>query len=1019
MTSKAFQVGELIDSRYRVLSVIDSKGSDKLYRVSDETIEGEIVALKTFTVEPAETAIREIQDLAQLRHSNLASIYECGVLGDSQLYFTREWVEGQPLDLSLHRLEPAATIPVMVQICRALAYLHARGLIHGALKPSNVLLVDDRVHVTDFGLPLVTGLSEAQARHYAPGYTAPEVSEGGTGNYLADLYSLGALWYAHLVGEPPVFVQGALLIQLSLTEVLEPHGQASLALGAVITRLLSASPKDRYPSANGVIAAVNKATGSAYALETREAARQHTLRSRFVDREAELSVLQETWEQTRAGEGKLVLIGGESGTGKTRLVEEFIVQADLEGARVVRGQCVENDGTAYRPWREVLRMLMSDVKRSNWSGLEKARVGPTLATLLPELWDRIADLSPLAELEPQAAQQRLNSSIAQVLRVLAESRPIVVVIEDAHWADDATLTLLDLAAQVSRQTSLLVCATYDLGEVKPDHSLVTLTGEGIQRFPLQGLPLESTTDMVRSMLDLEKLPALLTEQLQQTTGGNPFFVQELIRLLAEDGDVLRRMAEGWRVDDIALEKMTLPPSIQRVIGERLAHLSVEAQQVLCWAAIVGPVCWEGAVAEVGQVSRAEVQAALGEGLAQELIVERAWSVFAGEREYIFVNSTVQKAIYEAIPQAERQTYHGRAAAWLVVHSGDKAGEYLGLIASHLEESGQTEQTVAYLKRAGEQAAAQFANAGAIAYLSHALKLTPKDDLAGRYALLLAREAIHHLQGARDAQAKDLDALEHLAQVRQRPEEQAEVAMRRAEFALVTGDHSAAIQPIQVAIAQAQAAGDLEQEIEAQLQWSAILARQGEFNAAREHTLSTLALAQTSGRRDLESLALSNLGGITRNLGDYAGAWDQFEQSLAITREIGDRQAEGRSLLELALITRFTGDHSRSQSYYEQILHLFRETGDRSYECVTFLNLGAIARSLGDYIGAQGHLKQALAIAREIGDRDRESLSLYVLGTLDSAQGDYTRARDYTERAVGIAREINNRMDETYALHGLA
>ncbi|MCP4536397.1 MAG: protein kinase [Chloroflexi bacterium] len=623
MADIGFQVGELIENRYRVLDVIGKGGMGMLYHVADEAQDGEIVALKTvrLNVPAAETSQRvehfqrEFQILTQLRHPNLISVYDYGMMADGGLYFTMEWIEGQDLEPRGRRLTPGDSVPIIVQVCRALAYLHSRGVLHGDLKPANVLLMGDdggtshRVKLVDFGIALEIRSAEDRTHYHSPGYSAPEMKESRPIDHRADLYSLGALWYALLVGEAPVFMFSAeRLIQFALNEALKAQEQAPMALGSVIARLLATSPEKRYTSANEVIEAVNEITGSMYGLETRETASSYALRTRFVNREAEMEVLQTVWEQAKSGEGRLVLISGASGLGKTRLVEELEIRAELEGARVVWGQCVESGGSAYQPWREVLRVLIRYVEGVGLSqkvALDTSRVGPVLAAILPELWERdyMTGLTPPAELDPQATQQRLHSAIIQTLRAAVKLRPTMVVIENAQWADEATLAMLSFMTRIVEQTGLLALVTYRSDEIDMENPLLRMTGGQVLRIPAQTLSPKYTTDLVRSMLGLEELPTLMVEQLQRTTGGNAFFVQELIRSLAVEGEVLHRTVEGWQVDQELLKSVQLPESIRQVVGRRLTQLSTEARQMLGWAAVIGIVCWDGGIAEIGGVSR--------------------------------------------------------------------------------------------------------------------------------------------------------------------------------------------------------------------------------------------------------------------------------------------------------------------------------------------------------------------------------------------------------------------------------
>ncbi|MCP4529207.1 MAG: hypothetical protein GY833_25350, partial [Aestuariibacter sp.] len=192
----------------------------------------------------------------------------------------------------------------------------------------------------------------------------------------------------------------------------------------------------------------------------------------------------------------------------------------------------------------------------------------------------------------------------------------------------------------------------------------------------------------------------------------------------------------------ALERTHLPDLIRQVVWQRLAHLSPTAQRVLQWAAVLGPVFWDGAVEVIGQVPREQVEAALQESIDQELIVERQACALAGQREYLFTNPTVREVNFESFPADLLQDAHRQTAAWLIAHGEEQIGEYLGQIAEHLERAGETELAVIYLCQAGEQSAAQFANAEATGCFGRALRLTPQDDLETRYLLLRKREKVY-------------------------------------------------------------------------------------------------------------------------------------------------------------------------------------------------------------------------------------------------------------------------------------
>ncbi|MCP4536395.1 MAG: tetratricopeptide repeat protein [Chloroflexi bacterium] len=1029
MTDTGFQVGELIENRYRVLDVIGKGGMGILYRVSDEAQGGEIMALKMVRLEIAgddreyiEYFQHEFQLLTQLYHPNLVSVYDYGITTEGRLYFTMEWVEGQDLDLHKRRLTPGDSVSIIVQICRALTYLHSRGVLHGDLKPANVLLMDDaggvsrRVKLVDFGIALEINLSEGRGPYHSPGFSAPETRESRPIDNRTDLYSLGALWYALLVGEPPTFMFGAdRLIPLALHEALENQKQVLVALGNVIARLLATSPDERYANANEVIKAVNGITGSAYDLETRETVSSYALRTRFVNREAEMEVLRATWEQAKSGEGKLLLVNGQSGVGKTRLVEELKVLAEMEGARVVWGQCVESGSSAHHPWREVLRVLMRYVESTTESELEIERVGPVVAVVLPELWERdyMADLVPPAELDPHAAQQRLHKAMVQVLRAAARIRPTMVVIEDAQWADEATLAMLSILAHTVGEMEGIVCVTYRSDEISPEHLLVKLMGDYVLRIPMQTLLPQITTDLACSMLGLEELPSLLTERVQQTTGGNAFFVQELIRSLAVEGQVLQRTVEGWQVDQAALRDAHLPESIRQVVGQRLDQLSKESRQVLQWAAVVGMVFWEGCAAEAGQVTREWVQTALQEIVEQELVAERNEMTFAGEAEYLFNNSTVWEAAYANVLQEERQEVHSRAAGWLMAHSDEEASEHLGLIADHLERAGQVEDALVYLQRAGDQAAAQFAHAEAAHYLSRALDLMPKDALTDRYDLLLLRENVYDVQGTREAQNRDLTTLGQLAvaldeaQPQTAVSRQVEVALRQSNYGEAVSDFPTAAEMARRAIDLAREVEDVSREAEGHCLWGGALWRLGEYEEARHHLELSLPLARVAGRHEIEANSLQSLGIVSTIQGDHVQAGAYMSQGLQIYHDLGVRHKEAGALNNLAIVANSLNDYVAAHSRWQQGLSVSREIGDRYSESLLLGNLGVLSLDLGEYSQAIDYGEQALQICREIDNRLHQVLGLENLARVCFLLGAYDQARGYIDQALPIVRQIKS------------
>ncbi len=946
-----------------------------VYRVSDLLQEGKVLALKTLAValersDLVEYLRREFRILTQLDHPNLVQVYDYGSTLAGDFYLTMEYVPGQDLRQTVQREGAATTLPLMVQTCRALAYLHTRQIVHGDLKPEHVLVVGQQVKLVDFGIAVDLRGGGGWSTHGTRGYTAPETRQRHQVDHRSDLYGLGAMWYDLLVGEPPSFFVGHdRLTYLTLREALAQQPQVPPIVAEIVTKLLATSPDERYESANQVIEAINRGTGSRYALETQETAASYALRGRFVGRQAEMAALETAWQQAQQAGAQLVLVGGASGVGKSRLVEEFSIQAKCNGAWVVQGQCIESGGSAYQPWRRILRTLVRYLESAAAPLQERLR--RRLVPLLPELHSpsthKDADPFFLPARNSQAEQARLHGAIAQVIRQVAAMRPMLLVVEDAHWADKASLDLLDFLARDPALSNLLLCVTYRQDEIADDHLLAALSGRSVQRVTLRGLPSTATLELVRSLLGLQHLPAVLREQVQRITAGNTFFVQELIRSLIESQRMLRRAPNGWQIDESALAQLSLPATIQQAIERRLTRLSPLARRALQVAAVIGPVFWDGAVSDIGRLSPDQLQDALHDLLDMDLIVEQAVSTLGREREYRIQHITVRNVVHENIPTWQRKHYHERAAHWFVAHLGDRAVEMAGQIAGHYEQAGALAQAAEWYAQAGKHALDTYAPEMAVRYYRRSLALMPESESA------LRRTAVYDGLGrAYLKQARLSDALE------------AYTVMR----------------------AIAKAAGSLPAQVRAGIGQSHVQAVQGDLEAALGNIEQVLELARERPETHRElTQALLGKGWILHRLNRSTEALPCAEQAWTRSETIHDPVLMVRSLLLLGGVHSTLGHTRRTVRAHEQALALCRELKNSECLGVVYNNLGVAAEDEGAYETAADYYRKAVDLARETEHYRGEILYLNNLGGVLVRLGEH-------QAAIRVLRDVIRRQKDS-------
>jgi tetratricopeptide (TPR) repeat protein len=387
-------------------------------------------------------------------------------------------------------------------------------------------------------------------------------------------------------------------------------------------------------------------------------------------------------------------------------------------------------------------------------------------------------------------------------------------------------------------------------------------------------------------------------------------------------------------------------------------------------------------------------------------------------DYAFCHHLVQAVLYDDTPTDRRQRRHRRVARVMEDLYPDALDELSGTIGWHYEQGGEGDQAIPWYRRAGENAARLYANDEAVAYLTRALELLPEQEEAERYPLLFAREAIHDLQGNREAQGVDLADLERLAVLLGDPAQEAAVGVRRAHYAEATGDCPAAIALARDVVAQAGRISDVRTEAAGRLQWGSALWQLGDYAAARPQLVQALALARAAGARGEEAESHGFLGNVSWSQGGYAEAQEHYEQSLAIHRAAGDRQGEIRVLNRLAAVRHDLGDPAGALDYLEQVVRLARAIGSRLGEGNALNGLGNVSYSMGDFRGARDYYAQALELYRAIGYRAGEGFALNGIGNATWGFGDVVGARAYFEAALRIARELGDPRAQGFALNGL-
>ena len=797
--------------------------------------------------------------------------------------------------------------------------------------------------------------------------------------------------------------------------------------------------------------------------------------SAFVGRARQLAQLDGFLSQALAGRGQICFVTGDAGAGKTTLATEFIRRAegrqpDLVAA-VAMGDPQTGASDPYLIFREVLALLTGDVEARLAEGAitqEGARrlqgalrtsidclveFGPDLIGLLVPgaglavqlarigietskragLMERLTQGPASGRAEtvgPKSIDQgQIYEQYAKVLTALSQHAPLLLVLDDLQWADNASIDLLfHLTRRIESSRIFIIAmlrpAEIALGRAGERHPLERVMSE-VKRYygdvviDLDEAAASEGEAFIDALLDSEpnRLGPGFRRALWERTGGNPLFAVELLREMEEKGDLARDEQGRW-VEGPGLDWSALPARAEGVIESRISRLTADLLEALKLASVQGDAFTAEVVAQIRELNTRDFVRQLSSELEKRhrLVAAQGQQRVGEQRlsQYQFQNRLFQQYLYAGLDPTERAYLHEDIGRALEALYGERGDEIATRLAWHFEQAGVPDKARRYLRRAGEQASERSAHVEAIDYFTRALALTPEADQADRCDLLLGRERAYHLLGQRQAQAHDLDALEQLAAALAEPGLRLRIGLERSYYAEAVHDYPAARAAAEQSIAWAQMAQESEGEMAARVQLGWTLYRQSEYAAAIEQAEQVSAMAHARGSKPMQAESLRLLGVCHQEMGELALGRSFLEEALQLYQEQGDRRGEGKVASNIAVNMR--GEHRfvEARQWYDRALAMARSIGDRRNEAMILNNLGVLAISTGDVAAGRHFYEQASVIAREVGERMSLGATWVNLSTICRMQEDFEQALAYAKQALEVFQAIGTVYGEGHA-----
>jgi Nif-specific regulatory protein len=966
----------MISDRYQNLREIGSGGIGKVFGGVDR-LTGKTVAIKVLLSRESELVDRfkrEFLLLKKLHHPNIVEVHDFGIGENGDPYFSMEYIQGRDW-FSFHQpLDYHKFWPLLVQVCATLDFLHSKRIIHGDLKPSNILVTESPAgqlipKFTDFGFAEYGETKDSAWWKGTLSYLAPEVIRGERYSHQADLYSLGVMIYETLFGKRPF--EGDQLSDLAKShleqEVIIPQEPSIHPdLKGLILGLLEKDPIDRFFSAREILKEMEGMAGFKADEYQNLLARSLIQSAEFGGREEELVGLRESFSQVSKEGSRLVLLSGEKGVGKTRLLQEFKAQVQLVGASVL------------------------EISLENPESFRKFVEG--------------------------------NTEFCK-----STNSPCVLVLQHLELADSTTWELVQKLIHHTSGKGILVCMSLNNGYTRSEkdqkasrieQKLAAIWEKRMMLIKLKDLTEVETEGLVESMFAWKEKAEETAAKIFEKTGGNPLLVRQVMESLLE-GEKFKRVDGQWMVEMGHIDGIPIPKELAGEMEARLNRLSLSERDLLSLASVVGKLFDISVLREVWKANTKDFQRCLEKILLERLLLSSSDS--SGEDRLSFPSGFARELVYQSIHPTNRKDLHQRVGDFLEQKFKSELESHSDQLAEHFYQA-EDERAFRYSLLAAQEAVKGGRRTQAVNQYLRVLELydsssppgsCTKAELFGRLAEQYEAEgyyekSLQYFQRALEL-GKTEDAHHRLIQIYRR-------------MARIYGKKSQHEQSMQL---HRQALLLTNQEDSPQEYASVLIdiawdhRNRCEYNKAMDHLNEAISLLEKLPSSKELGIALHCMAGVQWSLGDYPQALENLSLSLDVFQKLGEVQQTAECHIALGLLLRSEGQPDKALEYYQKALGIMESFSDSYRLSVLQNNLAIIYMDLNRWDQALSCLSESVELKTQISDLKGLALSYINMGLIYLKKGLFNKALDCFASTLQLSQQIRDRSCVAFVYYNLA